>query len=453
MIERETMTLSSPAHPAIPRRHLWSIPVRPHHPASSLLLVALFAAGLSVGCSPARGGLDGEWRAERHIEGTVTTVRTISGSVWRGKARLVEETSIGPEHGPEDAYLFGNVEDLTADEERIYVLDESVPTVRIFDRQGNHLFDIGRRGSGPGELQAPRRIALEPGTGRLFVRDDPSSRINIYDRTGRPVDHWRLFSQGTTSLRMFFAPDGTLYTGSILNLGVPPDQWLKGLVSWGPQGVLGDTLAPPRYDFEPWVISALRADGWGGNYSRVPFAPDLEWNVSSDRVMVSGVSSDYRFEIRHLDGRVVIAERSRVRVPVQPAEAVWYERSAISNMRETQPGWAWNGPAIPHDKPAFQVLWPDLSGRVWVVRQGTGWEDPAGVEDPLEDPDRYHRRRWFDTLLLDVFDLDGRYLGEVEAPEGLCFSPEPHIRGEDVVAYHEGADGMPRIKRYRLVLP
>jgi hypothetical protein len=414
----------------------------------------LLAAFLAVGCSPARGGLEGEWRAERHVDGAVTTVRTLSGSVWRGRARLVEEASIGPERGPEDAYLFGNVEDITADEDRIYVLDAAVPTVRVYDRAGVHLFDIGRRGNGPGELRGPRRFALEPGTERLFVRDDSSSRINIYDRrTGRPVDHWRLFSQGTTSLRMFFTPDGTLYTGAILNLGAPPDQWLMGQVAWGPEGVLGDTLAPPRYGFEPWIISALSADGRGGNYSRVPFAPDLEWNVGCDRVMVSGVSADYRFEIRRPDGRVVVAERSRALVGVQPAEAAWNERAALRNMRQTQPGWAWNGPAIPDHKPAYQVLWPDLSDRVWVVRPGVGREDSTGVEDPLVDPDWYYRRRWHDTLLLDVFDLDGRYLGEVEAPEGLRFSPEPYIRGEDVVAYHEGADGMPRIKRYRLVLP
>jgi len=58
-----------------------------------------------------------------------------------------------------------------------------------------------------------------------------------------------------------------------------------------------------------------------------------------------------------------------------------------------------------------------------------------------------------DTQLIDVFDLDGRYLGEVELPEHVRFRPRPVIDGETIVCYSENEEGVPSVKRYRLVLP
>ena len=45
------------------------------------------------GCSGAGAGRDG-WIHETSTEGAVTTVRTVSGSVWGGTARLVEEAGV-----------------------------------------------------------------------------------------------------------------------------------------------------------------------------------------------------------------------------------------------------------------------------------------------------------------------------------------------------------------------
>lgn len=54
--------------------------------------VMIGAILLLTGCASAEGGgVDGEWVGERYVEGDVTTVLNISGSVWGGKARLVEE--------------------------------------------------------------------------------------------------------------------------------------------------------------------------------------------------------------------------------------------------------------------------------------------------------------------------------------------------------------------------
>ena len=134
---------------------------------------------LFTGCASAGGGsVEGEWVGERTVVGDVTTVVNISGSVWGGKARLVEEISIGSLDGDDDD-LLGRIRSITCDGERIFVLDDTVPVVRVYDLNGQHLTDFGRDGDGPGEFRRPRSMAINPADGTLFVRDGQNSRINI----------------------------------------------------------------------------------------------------------------------------------------------------------------------------------------------------------------------------------------------------------------------------------
>ena len=75
-------------------------------PGTSIIVLGM---GLALSaCSSARGGIDGEWVGERVVDGNVTTVTTLRGSVWGGRARLIEEASIGSSDG-DDAYLLGRV--------------------------------------------------------------------------------------------------------------------------------------------------------------------------------------------------------------------------------------------------------------------------------------------------------------------------------------------------------
>jgi DNA-binding beta-propeller fold protein YncE len=56
--------------------------------------------------------------------------------------------------------------------------------VRVFDlRSGEHLYDIGTRGSAPGELNLARDIALGP-NGNLYVVDAGNFRVQIFDPQG-----------------------------------------------------------------------------------------------------------------------------------------------------------------------------------------------------------------------------------------------------------------------------
>jgi sugar lactone lactonase YvrE len=56
--------------------------------------------------------------------------------------------------------------------------------VRIFDaRSGEHLFDIGKRGSDPGQFNLPRDIELAP-NGKLYVVDSGNFRVQVFSQDG-----------------------------------------------------------------------------------------------------------------------------------------------------------------------------------------------------------------------------------------------------------------------------
>ncbi|MBL8332042.1 MAG: 6-bladed beta-propeller [Rubrivivax sp.] len=73
---------------------------------------------------------------------------------------------------------------------RIYAVDlggvgSEQHMVRVFDaRTGAHLQDIGKRGTGPGEFNLPRDLAIGA-DGRLYVVDGGNFRVVVFDRDGK----------------------------------------------------------------------------------------------------------------------------------------------------------------------------------------------------------------------------------------------------------------------------
>ena len=135
------------------------------------------------------------WQGTTVEEGSVLMVRTISGSVWNSEGRLIEETAIGTETRGEND-LLGEVVGLDATADRIWILDRDYYTVRIYDRAGNHLMNIGRQGRGPGELSSPTDLGIDPVRECLLVRESTGwlptlcpaqipTRMNIYPNSGR----------------------------------------------------------------------------------------------------------------------------------------------------------------------------------------------------------------------------------------------------------------------------
>jgi DNA-binding beta-propeller fold protein YncE len=61
-----------------------------------------------------------------------------------------------------------------------------------FDKNGTHLKSWGKRGSGPGEFDAPHGVAVDA-NGLVYIADRGNKRIQIFDADGNFVKEWPLF--------------------------------------------------------------------------------------------------------------------------------------------------------------------------------------------------------------------------------------------------------------------
>lgn len=115
-------------------------------------------------------------------------------------------------HKMAEPSLFSRLASVTVDKkgERIYAVDiggsrsaDETHRIRVFNAQtGAHLFDIGRRGNGPGELNLPRDLAIGKNN-ELFVVDSGNFRIQVFDGEGK---YLRAFGQIGKQLGNFSRP-------------------------------------------------------------------------------------------------------------------------------------------------------------------------------------------------------------------------------------------------------
>ncbi len=394
------------------------------------------------------------WVGTITTEGNVTTVVNESGSVWGGPARLVEELSIGVETGAEE-HMFGDIAGLAADEDRIFVLDSQLPALRVYDMEGRHLRDLGGEGDGPGEFRRPRYVAVAD-DGTILVMARGNRRMNLYGPESGATTTWSLSRWVQCCIRPFvLADDGTVWV-EIGELNEERRDFDPGMQRHGPDGPIGEPLMVPQFEYERWTYKRN-----GREIESVQYAPGVVWAIASPGRLVAGSSDRYRFEIHDSVGAVTVVERRAEPVALIDEEIAFARRMMErrgrgESGRETD--FEWDG-RLPTHKPMFSFFLPTKDGRLWVLREGVAEPvpdcDPSTVEGPRVGPMEPLPGRCFTLPMhIDVFDTDGRYLGEID----LTGVPTPSIvdtfvRGDMVVTVGQDELGTITVRRYRLEIP
>lgn len=365
---------------------------------------------------------------------------------WEGKAQLLQEVVIGVGRESDEYYL-GRPVGIAAYGDHIYILDNQVPILRMYDFQGNHVRDIGRIGQGPGEYQIPWALGISSADGTIFIREAMGGVLHEYSRTGEPLGIRRP-ALGQASLAR------TLHL-KVLRTSIPyiraqnyrRDQESKTggyavemMVGVDPSGSFIDTLLVPEYLDQSYILTVDTPDGLTVS-EWVPFSPRQIWTMSPSGSLIHGVSDTYRLEIVSPDRGVQTIQREIEPVPIKPDERRLYEQQIRFSFRNANSGWRWNARSTPQYKPYFSFVFADQSGRIWVLRQG-----PGSISQGDET--------WQDSNVFDVFREDtGRFLGEVEVPKGLQIFPEPFAENDLFLAHLMDQEGVPIVIRYRLVIP
>jgi len=101
------------------------------------------------------------------------------------KAVCVFSTDGRQLHEFRDQSRFRNPTDIAIDPAtgRIYISDAVTHKITVYDKSGNHLFDIGRPGVVHGQFKAPSGLAFD-NRNRLYVTDTDNARIQVFDPNG-----------------------------------------------------------------------------------------------------------------------------------------------------------------------------------------------------------------------------------------------------------------------------
>lgn len=367
--------------------------------------------------------------------GTVDTLSTgqISvnnpqGSLWAdGDGWGVnEELRIGTLDGT-GPDMFGAITDFEVDEYgRFWVFEGQAQEIRVFDANGRHVRTVGRQGEGPSEFN--RVIGMDWGPdGHLWLADPSNNRLSVVDTAGVFVASHPTIG-GITVMPW---PGGFDDAGLFYTYGIDPtveDDFALVMVRHGPDLQPIDSVAPPEYPGEREMYELRNEHSW--MMTGVPYTPSLEWHLTREGTYWAGLTGDYHiFQLSWQGDTLRSVRRDYEPLPVTAAD--------LDQAREDlewfidaggNPDWS----RIPSNKPAFEEFMFDDEGNLWVQMVAEG--DLEG-------------------RLFDVFDSQGRYLGEVLLPLSVDFYPAPIIRNGYLYAVTEDELEVPFLVRAGIERP
>jgi hypothetical protein len=178
-----------------------------------------------------------------------------------------------------------------------------------------------------------------------------------------------------------------------------------------------------------------------------PFSPSALWGFHPEGYLLSAVSDRDAIDLLRGESGVLRIEKEVEPVPVGSGERVAEEARVTRAMRNLDPGWRWEGPAIPQTKPLLRAVHAAEDGRIWVQLHQPG--EPVPEEQLEAVPDGGPPIiRFREPTVFDVFEADGRYLGRVEAPDELPTYPRPIFRGDHVWSVVRDELGVQSVVRY-----
>lgn len=311
----------------------------------------------------------------------------------------------------------------------VYVSDFSAAKVWVFDRNGNPLPGIGRKGQGPGEFDAPTGLGVGPDT-RLYVRDlirisrfasDPSTgRLTKYESSfrGPTFADWR--SKRPTR----FDVEGRVYVPHFnrMRRDGSPGYYFR----YSSSGQVVDSVLVPRFPDAPSSTAFVRLSASGGRMlpglNHAPFAPTPTWDVSPQGTLLVGSGDAYVVQEITFGGSEVRRYARTVppeRIPVQEhRDSLAALRARLDSVPvsldrvEGMPADVRNL-RVPEVFPAYMSVHSGSDGTVWIRR----WPPGASV-----------------GTTFDVFLASGRFHAVVTLPRLIALEPAPVLSLDRVVA-------------------
>ena len=309
---------------------------------------------------------------------------------------LEEDLTLGVREGQEE-YMLLDPTDIDVDNNgNIYVLDRKAFHIKVFDKEGQFLRTIGKKGQGPGEMQRPRDIDITP-QGELLINDGATRRLLFFSLEGNFLKE---ISAG--KLWLFVDPkadsDGNI-VGSFIIMAEIPSHQLKKF----------NPMLEPVSDI--FTLELAKPPAMDTRF------PRIYWEIMEGNFLVWGTQTKYELHILDSGGK----EIRRIVKDYDPVEFTKEDKEKVLERG------LYEGPDVKliwhKHHLAFMDFTCDEQGRIFV----------RSFEKTKDEKSHFY----------DIFDPEGRYIAKIP------LEIRPRIwKTKKMYTIYEDEEGYRFVKRY-----
>jgi len=351
---------------------------------SVILFLSVFIIAISLSQQKA------EWKGKIEEEKGIKVIKNPREPLYGEiKFELEEDLSIGKED--DDNYMFyGRVNLAVDNQDNIYALDGKNFRIQKYDKNGQYLQTIGRKGQGPGEFELPFKFFI-----------DGQSNIYVYDRRKLKVFNNKGEFLKSVTLRTFvndfcMSPEGSIFASSELRDAEGSKQTVIEIDS---EGELIEKVA--EFPFVDLVVRKSGSMTYSFGVSRHVYIPQLYISDIDEKSLCYAHSSEYRIFILDKNGNILhIIQKEESPQSVNRKEKnhiLDQMKKRLQERGRNLPKGVWEEVQFPANRPFFDHIMADDKQRLYVRRMKSVLDNSEGYE-------------------FDIFSKQGLYLYKTKLP-------------------------------------
>jgi len=254
-----------------------------------------------------------EWKGEINKENGVTIVKNPKEPMHSEDIFNLEKELVIGEEKKADEYMFSQIAEVGVDkEENIYVLDLKDAHIMVFNKYGEYLRTIGKRGQGPGEFQRATNLTITP-RNEILVNDRGARFLHFYALNG---DYLRSLS--FASMPSFHRPKVDSQGNIVARHMFIDKTAVFVLAKFDARLNLTFTI----FSYEISVGTGLLN----------LFAPDCFWEIANDDTIIWGYSDKYEIKVLDRAGRMI----RKITKDYDPVEITKEEKQKLKKRLEEE---------------------------------------------------------------------------------------------------------------------
>lgn len=132
-----------------------------------------------------------KWKGSIEVVDGVPIVKNPKEGLWDSKenvaAAINKKLQIGELYGP-DEFLFVNIQDVAVNSSGdIFIADRELNEIRKFNKQGEYIQTLGKKGEGPGEFLRIWKVSINSNQ-ELLAYDRNLDRVSIFSDNGKHIE-------------------------------------------------------------------------------------------------------------------------------------------------------------------------------------------------------------------------------------------------------------------------